>query len=323
MKDNYRPALIPYESEDGSIRLDVQVNGDTLWLSQDQIAQLFSTSKQNISKHIKNIYLEGELKAEQTVNEKLTVVDNGRRYPLLHYNLDVVISVGYRVNSTVATRFRQWATQTLKEYMVKGFVMDDKRLAEGGNSFAGQDYFDELLERVRKIRTSEKLFYEKVKAVFSTTSRDYDAGSTAAKEFYSTMQNKFHFAVTGKTAAEIVTARISAKNPNAGLTNFGGKLPTVAEAKVAKNYMPEDELRRLYLISEQFLSFAELKVQSKATMTMAEWSGKLDEMLQLNDLGVLRDRGSVSHEQMEQKVKAELKKYKESFTLSALKKPKS
>lgn len=164
-----RPALIPYKSEDGSVKLDVQLDGDTIWLSQDQLASLYSTTQQNISQHIANIYAEGELESERTHKKKLLVVGNGRRYFVSHYNLDVVISVGYRVNSTVATRFRQWATQTLKEYMVKGFVMDDRRLAEGSNAFAGQDYFDELLERVRKIRTSEKLFYEKVKAVFSTT----------------------------------------------------------------------------------------------------------------------------------------------------------
>jgi len=306
-----RPALIPYESEDGSLKLDVQLDGETVWLSQDQIARLFSTIKQNVSKHIRNIYAEGELKAEQTVNEKLTVVENGRRYSWKYYNLDVVISVGYRINSATATRFRQWATQTLKEYMVKGFVMDDKRLAAGGsNAFAGQTYFDELLERVRKIRTSEKLFYEKVKDIFSATSRDYDPGSDAAKDFYATIQNKFHFAVTGKTAAEIVATRIGAAKPHAGLTNFNGKVPTIAEARVAKNYMPEEELRRLYLISEQFLSFAELKVHNKATMTMADWSRKLDEIMSLNDLEVLRDRGSVSHDQMEARVRAEMAKYK-------------
>lgn len=234
MTEDNRQALIPYKSDDGSIKLDIQLDGETVWLTQDQLATLFGTTKQNISKHIKNIFIEGELISERSVNEKFTLVENKRRYRVLHYNLDVVISVGYRINSAIATRFRQWATQTLKEYIVKGFVMDDKRLAEAGNTFAGRGYFDELLDRVRKIRTSEKMFYEKVKAVFSETSVDYDSKSTDAKEFYATMQNKFHYAITGMTAAEIVTKRIDVTKPNAGLTNYTGQTPKAAEAKVAK-----------------------------------------------------------------------------------------
>lgn len=301
-------SLIIYESDDGSIKLNVHLDGETVWLAQEQIAELFATTKQNISKHIKNIYEEGELKPEQTVNEKFTVVENGRRYKIQYYNLDVIISVGYRVNSTIATRFRQWATQSLKEYMVKGFVMDDKRLAEG-NTFAGNDYFDELTERVRRIRTSERRFYQKVQAVFSETSYDYDSKSPDAQDFYATIQNKFHYAVTGKTAAELITSRISSQKPNVGLTVFDGPKPTVAEAKVAKNYMIEDELRRLYLISEQFLSFAELQMSNKSTMLMKDWRQKLDEMLALNDLKILRGKGQVSHAEVEHKVKQKMAKY--------------
>lgn len=301
--------LLVYQSDDGRLKIDIPFDGDTIWLTQEQIGSLFHTTVQNVGQHIKNIYEENELESQQTLKKIFKLVENNRRYPVQHYSLDMIISVGYRINSAVATRFRQWATQTLKEYMVKGFAMDDKRLAEGGNSFAGRGYFDELLERVRTIRTSERLFYEKVKEVFSATSYDYASGSDEAKAFYATVQNKFHFAVTGHTAAEIIAKRIDSSKPRAGLTVVKGEQPTVAEARVAKNYMLEDELRRLYLISEQFLSFAELKVQTKKTMTMAEWRTKLDDMLALNDLAVLRDKGSMSHDQMEKKVRAELKKY--------------
>lgn len=311
-----RPAIIPYVSADGSIKLDVQLVKNTLWLTQEQMSELFIVDRTSVTRHIRNIYQSGELDPSTTSAKNARVVKNRPNYLVTVYSLDVIIAVGYKVNSAIAIKFRQWATPLLKEYMVKGFVMDDSRLSRGGDGFAGSDYFDELLERVRKIRTSEKFFYEKVKAVFSATSRDYDPGSQVAKEFYATIQNKFHYAVTGKTAAEIVTTRIGARKPNAGLTIFNGTTPTVAEAKVAKNYMLEEELRRLYLISEQFLSFAELKVETKRTMTMAEWSKRLDDMLRLNELGVLTDRGSVSHSQMEKKVMAEMKKYRERSILS-------
>lgn len=300
--------LLVYQSDDGKIKLDVQLDGDSVWLSQDEIAKLFSTSRPNIVQHIQNIYREEELLEDTTCKKILRVVDNKRQYMVLHYNLDLIISVGYRVNSVVATRFRQWATQTLKEYMVKGFVMDDKRLAEA-NTFAGKDYFDELTERVRAIRLSERKFYQKVTDIFSQTSYDYDPGTDSAKEFFSTIQNKFHYAVTGKTAAELIASRINSQEHNAGLTVFAGTKPTVKDAKVAKNYMLEDELRRLYLISEQFLSFAELKMANKVTMRMADWQKKLDEMLLFNEFKVLADKGKVSHTQMECKVKQEMARY--------------
>lgn len=303
--------LLVYKTDDGRIKLDVPLDGDTVWLNQAQIAELFSTTRPNITQHIKNIYSSKELNEETTSKKNLQVVDNKRQYMVLHYNLDLIISVGYRVNSVVATRFRQWATQTLKEYMVKGFVMDDKRLAEA-NTLARQDYFDELTERIRHIRLSERRFYQKVTDVFAGTSYDYDPKSEQAQIFFSTIQNKFHYAVTGKTAAELIADRIDASKPNAGLTVFEGQKPTVAEAKVAKNYMLEDELRRLYLISEQFLSFAELKMTSSSVMYMKDWHNKLDEMLALNDLKVLETKGKTSHKQMEQKVKEEMAAYKQS-----------
>jgi hypothetical protein len=303
-----RREFLVYESEDGALKLQVELEGETVWLTQDQIATLFASSRSNVTKHIRNIYSQGELEPEQTSEKKSQVVENGSVYQVQRYNLDVIVSVGYRVNSIVATRFRRWATQTLKEYIVKGFVMDDKRLAEG-NSVLGKDYFDELTERVRAIRMSERRFYEKVLDVFAKTSYDYDPKSTQAVNFFASIQNKFHYAVTGKTAAEIITSRIDASKPNAGLTSFMGYKPTVQEAKIAKNYMLEDELRQLYLISEQFLSFAELKMQTKKTMTMADWQTKLDEMLRLNDLKIVKDKGRVSNSAMENRVKAEMKAY--------------
>ena len=314
MNEGNRPAIIPYKSIDGAIKLDVQLDGGTVWLRQDQIAELFAIGRSAITKHIGNIYEVGELDPSTTSSKMAQVVDNRPGYFVTVYNLEMIITVGYRVNSVIAIRFRQWATPLLQEYMVKGFVMDDKRLIRSGAD-RGSSYFDELIERVRKIRTSETLFYQKVKEVFSATSIDYDAKSVVARDFYKAIQNKFHYAVTGKTAAEIITARIGAQKPHAGLTNFEGQEPTVAEAKVAKNYMLETELRRLYLISEQFLSFAELTVETKRTMTMAQWSKRLDDLLALNDLGVLTNAGSVSRLSMEAKVKAEIAKYKEAREL--------
>lgn len=303
--------VVIYQSLDGKLRLEAQLQNETIWLSQVQIAELFAKGRSTITEHIQKIYAEEELQPAET-SKKLSNVgisDITTFKPITYYNLDMIISIGYRVNSAIATRFRQWATQTLKEYIVKGFVMDDERL-EKNERLQKAGYFDELLERIRKIRTSEKLFYEKVRLIFSETSYDYDSKSDAAKEFYATIQNKFHYAVTGKTAAELIVDRISAKKENAGLTVFKGHQPTTDEAKTAKNYLDENELRQLYLISEQFLSFAELQIQRKRMMYMSDWLEKLDDMLRRNDFEVLMDRGKISHKAMEEKVKAEMEKYR-------------
>ncbi len=308
--------VVIYQSFDGKLRLEAQLQNETIWLSQFQIAELFGKGRSTITEHIQKIYAEEELQPTET-SRKLSNVGNSditTFKPTTYYNLDMIISVGYRVNSAIATRFRQWATQTLKEYIVKGFVMDDERL-EKNERIQKAGYFDELLERIRKIRTSEKLFYEKVRLIFSETSYDYDSRSDAAKEFYATIQNKFHYAVTGKTAAELIVDRISAQKNNAGLTVFKGHKPTTDEAKTAKNYLDENELRQLYLISEQFLSFAELQIQRKRMMYMANWSEKLDDMLRRNDFEVLMDKGKVSHNMMEEKVKAEMEKYRQLLEL--------
>lgn len=313
--------VVIYQSSEGKLKLEAQLHNETIWLTQAQIANLLGINVPGISKHISNIYEEGELIREATLSKMEIVQMEGKRNvirKLDHYNLDMIISVGYRVNSSIATRFRQWATQTLKEYIVKGFVMDDERL-ENNERIQKEGYFDELLERIRKIRTSEKLFYEKVKLIFSETSYDYDSKSDSAKEFYATIQNKFHFAVTGKTAAELIVDRISADKENAGLTVFKGSQPTTGEAKTAKNYLDENELRQLYLISEQFLSFAELQIQRKLMMHMADWAVKLDEMLRHNDFEVLIDKGKVSHEAMKEKVKEEMEKYQKIIEATEIK----
>lgn len=310
-KNSERQVVI-YQSSDGKLKLEAHLKNETVWLTQAQIADLLGINVPGISKHINNIYEEGELVPEATLSKMETVQIEGKRQVtrnLEHYNLDMIISVGYRVNSSIATRFRQWATQTLKEYIVKGFVMDDERL-EKNERIQKAGYFDELLERIRKIRTSEKLFYEKVRLIFSETSYDYDSKSDAAKEFYATIQNKFHYAVTGKTAAELIVDRISSQKDNAGLTVFKGHQPTTDEAKTAKNYLDENELRQLYLLSEQFLSFAELQIQRKRMMYMSDWAERLDDMLRRNDFEVLGNKGKVSHKAMEEKVKAEMEKYR-------------
>jgi len=297
--------IILYSMEDGKTEIAVSLEGETVWLSQKQMAELFQKDRKTITEHIGNVFKEGEL-AENSVCRKFqhTALD-GKKYEVNFYNLDVIISVGYRVKSLRGTQFRIWATQKLREYIVKGFVMDDERLSEGG---VKKDFFSEWLERVRKIRASEKNLYEKVKDVFAT-SVDYDPKTDFTKEFYATMQNKFHYAITGNTAAELVVNRISGKKENLGMTNWKGVAPTRKEAEVAKNYMLETELRQLYLLVEQFLSFAEFQIERKNIMHMKDWVRYLHEMLKANRLEVLSGKGKISHEKMEKIVKAELKKF--------------
>ena len=248
------------------------------------------------------------------VAKNATTAADGKIYNVDYYNLDMIISIGYRVNSVIATRFRQWATQTLKEFMVKGFVMDDERL-ENNERIHKNNYFDELLERVRKIRTSEKLMYDKVKDLFLQTSYDYSSNSQEAKDFYATIQNKFHYAATGMTAAEIVYNRLDSDKENAGLLSFKGHSPTTEEAKIAKNYLLEDELKLLTLISNLFLDFAEIQIAVKRRLYMKDWITKLDEMLKTSDLKILQDKGKISRELVETKVKGEMEKYREKISV--------
>lgn len=298
--------ILLYTSSNGQTKIEVKLENETVWLSQAQMAQLFQKSQSTINEHIKNVYDEGELDMYQTMT-KFGNSENSLGKPVHYYNLDVIISVGYRVKSLRGTQFRIWATKQLKEYLVKGFVMDDQRLAEG-KTLNTVSYFDELLERVRAIRASEKNLYQKVRDIFAT-SIDYSPKTDDAKEFYSTVQNKFHYAVTGETAAEIIVHRIDGEKPYLGMTNWKGEQLTSNDAKVAKNYMLKEELEILYLLVEQFLSFSELQIKLQRPMYMKDWREYLDDFLKLNRLEILKNRGAISHEEMEKVVSKEMAQY--------------
>ena len=280
--------ILIYQSPQGNTKVEVRVEGETVWLSQGQMADLFQTTKQNISLHIKNIFNEGELTPDSVVKEYLTTASDGKEYRTLHYNLDVIISVGYRVRSHVGTHFRIWATQRLREYIIKGFVLDDERL-----KLARDPYFDELLGRIRDIRSSEKVFYRKVCEIYAT-SIDYDPKSDVSKAFFATVQNKFHWAIHGHTAAELIIHRADSTKPQMGLTNFPGEQIKKADVKVAKNYLNENELKQLNLIVSQYLDFAELQAMNRKPMFMQDWVSKLHGFLTLNDREILLDSGSRS-----------------------------
>jgi len=300
--------IIIYNTEDGETKIEVRMKDETVWLLQKQMAELFDCSVDNIGLHLKNVYSERELSENRTSEESSVVqVEGGRNInrPVKLYNLDAIISIGYRINSLRGTQFRIWATQKLKEYIIKGFVMDDERLAEGK---VKKTYFEEWEERIRKIRTSEANFYQKVRDVFAT-SADYNPKTDCAKLFYATVQNKFHYAITGLTAAEIVSARISSQKENMGLTNWKGEIITREQAQIAKNYLEELELKRLNLLVEQFLSFAELQSVERRVMYMKDWIHKLDDFLVLNEKEILQNASNVSHLEMEKKVREELEKY--------------
>ena len=295
--------IIIYNTEDGEIKIEARMKDETVWLTQDQMADLFDKAKSTINEHIQNVYDEKELILENTMRKFGNSEFSTRA--INYYNLDVIISVGYRVKSLRGTQFRIWATNKLKEYIIKGFVMDDERLAEGR---VRKTYFEEWEERIRRIRTSEANFYQKVRDVFAT-SADYNSKEDYAKLFYATVQNKFHYAITGLTAAEIVSARIDSQKENMGLTNWKGEIITREQAQIAKNYLEELELKRLNLLVEQFLSFAELQSVEQKVMYMKNWIHKLDDFLVLNEKKILQSAGDISHLKMEKKVREELKKY--------------
>ena len=295
--------IIIYNTEDGEVKIEARMKDETVWLTQDQMADLFDKAKSTINEHIQNVYDEKELILENTMRKFGNSEFSTK--PTNYYNLDVIISVGYRVKSLRGTQFRIWATNKLKEYIIKGFVMDDERLAEGR---VRKTYFEEWEERIRRIRTSEANFYQKVRDVFAT-SADYNSKADYAKLFYATVQNKFHYAITGLTAAEIVSARIDSQKENMGLTNWKGEIITREQAQIAKNYLEELELKRLNLLVEQFLSFAELQSVEQRVMYMKNWIHKLDDFLVLNEKKILQSAGDISHLKMEKKVREELKKY--------------
>jgi hypothetical protein len=274
------PQFLVYQTEAGNTRVLVRLHEETVWLTQAQMAELFQTTKQNISLHIRNVFQEGELEPQAVVKEYLTTAADNKRYSVAHYNLDVVISVGYRVRSHVGTRFRIWATQRLREYLVKGFTLDDQRLKEQA---APADYFDELLERIRDIRSSEKVLYARTREICAL-SLDYDGTSEASRRFFQTVQNKLHYAASGRTAAEIVVDRASAERPNMGLTSWSGDRVRKKDVAVAKNYLQSEEIQTLNLLVAQYLDFAELQARSQRPMRMANWLTKLDDILGNNIL---------------------------------------
>jgi len=299
--------LLIYQSEDGQTKLQIQLENETLWLTQKDMAELFQVTKQNISLHIQNILDEGELQAEATVKESLTVQQEGKRKvkrELEYYNLDMIISVGYRVKSHLATKFRQWATKQLKEYLIKGFVMDDERLKQAQN-----DYFDELLERIRDIRSSEKVFWRKVLDIYAT-STDYEPNTNTSKKFFTSIQNKMHYATHGHTAAEIIFQRVDSTKNKMGMTSFSGKKPTKAEIGIAKNYLNEDELDTLNRLVTMYLEFAELQAKMRKAMRMNDWIKKLDDFLTISDFELLKHKGTISHQQALKKAEEEYQKYK-------------
>lgn len=284
-----------YQAEDGRMKIDVRFEDETVWLTQQMLAELFQTTQQNISLHINNIYAEGELEPTATHKEYLSVRQEGGRSvqrSLEHYNLDIIISVGYRVKSHVATRFRIWATQQLREYIVKGFVMDDERLKNPDRPF---DYFEELLRRIQDIRTSERRFYQKITDIYAT-SVDYDPTTDTSITFFKTVQNKMHWAVTGMTAAEIIRNRADSTKPDMGLTSWRGPKVRKQDIGVAKNYLNEEELLTLNNLVEQYLLFAEGQARRRTAMHMADWAARLDAFLTLNEQDILTHAGTISHE---------------------------
>ena len=299
--------IIIYNTEDGKAKINLQYEDGTVWLSQLEIAELFQTTKQNVSKHVKAIYLEGELEERATVNYKLTVQKEGNRKisrQLAYYNLDMILAIGYRVRSIRGAQFRKYASNVLKEYLIKGFAMDDERLKNLG----GGNYFKELLERIRDIRSSEKVFYRQVLDLFAT-SIDYDAKNEEAKKFFATVQNKMHFAIHHHTASELIYTRVDSDKDFMGLSTFKGELPTLEEAKVAKNYLSAEELKSLNALVSGYLDFAERQAQRAVKMTMKDWREHVDRILSATGEDLLIGNGRVSREMMIDKVSQEYRKY--------------
>lgn len=303
--------IIIYQTQDGQTKIDVRLENETVWLTQNQMAELFQTTKQNVSLHIKNIFEEGELSENSTVKDYLTVQQEGNRKVsrnISYYNLDVIISVGYRVKSLRGTQFRIWATQVLKEYMKKGFALNDDLLKQAG----GGGYWKELLERIRDIRSSEKVFYRQILDIYAT-STDYNPNAEETKLFFKVVQNKMHFAAHGHTAAEIVYLRADSTKDNMGLTVFKGNHPKKDEVTVAKNYLDEKELNILNRITPAYLEFAELQAIRQIPMTMKDWIAKLDDFIKMTGSELLDNPGKISKLEAENKALAEYAKYKETI----------
>ncbi len=300
--------IIIYQDEDGITKVTVRFVDEDIWLTQNQIAEIYKTTQENISMHIKNIYKDKELNNDSTNKKFLLVQNEGNRQVkrnIDHYNLDMIIALGYRVQSQVATRFRVWATQRLHEYIQKGFALDDERLKQGGNR-----YFRELLQRIRDIRSSERNFYQQVTDIYAT-SIDYDPRSDLTKKFFATVQNKLHYAVHEHTAAEIIYERVDNEKPFVGMTNFKGEYVTVDDVKIAKNYLSEIELQRLNLLVSQFLDYAEFQALEQRAMTMNDWIEELDNQIIQNKRKLLEGNGKISHKEAIEKAEKEFELYRE------------
>ena len=303
--------IILYTTDDGLTKINVQLEDETVWLTQDQIAMLFDKAKSTISEHIKHIFEEGELDEKSVVRKFRTTAADGKNYKVNYFNLDVIISVGYRVKSVQGTRFRQWATQRLKEYIVKGFTMDDERLKNLG----GGNYWKELLDRIRDIRSSEKVMYRQVLELYATAT-DYDPKSEESLTFFKIVQNKLHYAAHGNTASEVIYLRVDSDKPFAGLTNFKGEQPTQAEAMIAKNYLEEKELKVLNNLVAAYFDLAELNAIEEREMRMTDYVRELDNILGSTGRKILEGSGKISHTQAAEKAKLEYKKYKAQTLLS-------
>ena len=302
------PNFIIYETEDNETKVSVRLAEETVWLTQKQLSEIFNTTRENVVQHIKNIIQEGELTEYRTCKKFLQVQTEGNRQvkrEIDHYNLEMIISLGYRINSRVATKFRQWATERLKEYIVKGFTLDDERLKNGGGR-----YFRELLQRIRDIRSSERNLWQQVTDIYAT-SVDYDPRSTITIEFFATVQNKMHYAIHRQTAAEVVYNRVDNEKVMLGMTNFKGNYITKEDVRIAKNYLSELELQKLNLLTEGFLGYAELQALEQKPMRMNDWKKFLDQQLKMLNKNILNDKGKISHKQAIEKAEIEFDIYRQ------------
>ena len=290
MEENNK--ILIYTDSSGLTKIDVRMTDDTLWLTQAQMCELYQTSKSNVSEHIKHIFEEGELQEEAVVRKYRTTASDGKSYLTTFYNLDMIIALGYRVRSIIATRFRQWATERLKEYIVKGFTLDDERLKKLG----GGGYWKELLERIRDIRATEKVLYRQVLEIYAT-SIDYDPRASISQDFFKKVQNKIHYAIHGHTAAELIVERADAEKDFMGLLTFKGNHPTLVEAKTAKNYLDAKELHAMGQLVSGYLDFAERQAEREQPMTMNDWANYLDRILTMSGEQLLQGAGSVSHDE--------------------------
>ena len=306
--ENIKPKIAIYKTTGDNQNIRVRIEDENVWLSQAQLVDLFQSSKANISEHIKNIYSEGELTPLATVREFRTVQKEGNREvsrDIEYYNLEIILAIGYRVRSERGTQFRKWATELLREYLIKGFTMDDERLKQGGGRAR---YFTELLQRVRDIRSSERMFYQKVTDIYAT-SIDYKVDAEATQKFFATVQNKMHFAIHSHTAAEIISLRANSNKPLMGLTSFKNEYLTIEDITIAKNYLTEQEIKTLNLIVSLYTDFAELQASSGRLMKMQDWIDKLDEFLKVSEKEILKNAGKISHEQAIKKAEKEFDVY--------------